>query len=139
MIVGLEREDDPTNDQWDFRRVTAVETDMDAGRTKITFDRPLGSAFPPNSPPEQVPKVYALRLRAALFGHNAPAWNTLPVALRVGEINPNPLRPPSFPGLRRHGRRMGGSATSPNATTIHLDAPYPQVAVGSWIVLDKPK
>ena len=31
-----------------------------------------------------------MRLQASLFGHNAPDWHALPVALRVGETNPNP-------------------------------------------------
>ncbi|MCI0538554.1 MAG: putative baseplate assembly protein [Verrucomicrobiales bacterium] len=141
VIVGLERLDNPTNDNWDFRRIAKVEPDNDAGRTKITFERALGSALPPSLPPAKSPKVYALRLRAALFGHNAPAWNALPIALRVGEINPSTftLEPGAFAGDEfKWAEAPFAEVTGGNSTTIALDAVYSQIAVGGWLVLDKP-
>jgi len=35
--------------------------------------------------------VFAFRQRAALFGHNAPDWKSLPIALRIGEVDPTPI------------------------------------------------
>ncbi len=134
IIVGLERMEDSENDNWEFRRVTKVETDADANRTKISFERPLGSNLPPSLPPQKCPKVYALRLRTALFGHNAPDWKTLPVALRIGEINPQTGR--FNKGAFADGEHKWANHEFPNDQRwIDLDAVYPQIAVGSWIVL----
>ena len=96
LIVGREREQNSTREEWEFRRLTAVEPDPAAGRTLVRWQEPLGSVIPHIEPPQQEPKAYALRLRAALFGHNAPAWSTLPVALRVGELDPNSSPPGGF-------------------------------------------
>ena len=63
--------------------------------TVVTLDEPLaervtvpdGDANPPGK--GQV-TVFRLRRRAAVFGYNAPPYDALPVALRIGEeINPH--------------------------------------------------
>jgi predicted phage baseplate assembly protein len=52
-------------------------SDFDAKRTKITLDLGLGSQVPHVEPARQDPKVYALRLRASLFGASAPDWRSM--------------------------------------------------------------
>lgn len=73
LFVGAEFAADPTSNRWDLRVLSEVQADADAQRTRVAWQEPLGSVSPfvrPASPPT----VYALRQRAAIFGHNAPDW-----------------------------------------------------------------
>ncbi|GAB4563029.1 MAG: hypothetical protein Tsb007_30150 [Rhizobacter sp.] len=73
LFVGAEFTADPTSNRWDLRVLSEVQADADAQRTRVAWQEPLGSVSPfvrPASPPT----VYALRQRAAIFGHNAPDW-----------------------------------------------------------------
>ena len=73
LIVGEERANFLGSEQWDFRLLETVQPDTDANRTLITFQPPLGTAQPNIVEPSQLgTRLYALRLRAPLFGHNAP-------------------------------------------------------------------
>ena len=140
LIVGKECEEDVGSERWEFRRVSAVEPDAGADRTLVRWDVPLGSVIPHVEPPQKEPKVYALRLRAALFGHNAPDWKTLPVTLRIGEPNPDPAGTPSFL-LGAYANRKNTWAKKPfdaGTTIINLDAVYPQITLNSWVVLAGP-
>jgi len=140
LIVGREREQQVGNERWDFRRVTAVEPDPKADRTLVRWQEPLGSVIPHVEPPQQDPKVYALRLRAALFGHNAPAWNTLPIALRIGELDPNSSPPGGFlPGAYADREPSWADAVFEAGTSvINLDAVYPSITLNSWLILARP-
>lgn len=75
LVVGREREGFHGSENWDFRRVQALELfpDADPSRayTRVTLDRELGSSLPEVHPARSEPKVYALRTRANLFAHNA--------------------------------------------------------------------
>lgn len=62
---------DADNDNWDFRLLDHVETDAGNDRTYVSWRRGLGSLQPWSNPAQQ-PQVFALRRRAAIFGHNAP-------------------------------------------------------------------
>jgi len=94
LLIGREREQDPRSENWDFRRVNAVDADFDAKRTKVTLDHGLGSESPHVEPARQDPKVYALRLRANLFGASAPQWRSMSRAFKrdyLGiRIDPDP-------------------------------------------------
>ncbi len=144
LIVGDERQQDPGNENWDFRRVVAVKpvpaADPAAGYTVVELDRPLGSTAPRKEPARQNPRVYALRLRASLFGHNAPDWATLPVSLRVGEMAPKPGGGSEFkPGAYANRQNSWADAPFPAGTqVIYLDGVYSQVTPGSWAVLVTP-
>jgi predicted phage baseplate assembly protein len=105
LLIGRERQQDPGSENWDFRRVKAVDADFDAQRTKVTVDRPLGSHVPHVEPARQNPKVYALRLRASLFGSSAPDWRAMSRIFKL-----------EYLGLRRE---------DPDLTKDVL-APYPQ-------------
>ena len=86
--MGAERAANSRNDKnWEIRRVSAVAPDAESNNcTFVRWGEPLGSRIPRMlNRRADGPKIYALRLRASLFGFNAPAWKTLPVALRVGE------------------------------------------------------
>ncbi|MEN6575303.1 MAG: putative baseplate assembly protein [Phycisphaerales bacterium] len=81
LFVGTEREKNPYAEHWDFRRVTKVEPistgNAETDFTIVTWDRPLGK-LQPHGPVASEARVFALRQRAALFGHNAPEWRSLP-------------------------------------------------------------
>jgi hypothetical protein len=67
-------------------------------------------------------RVYALRVRAPLFGHNAPR--------KVVALEPN--KPPVFEEWSGSDMREPEKQTS----TVHLDAKYEAIAPGSWVVVD---
>ena len=125
LLVGSERVSKPGSERWDVRRVIAVAPDFDADRTLVTWDRGLGS-FDPPSYPAKAPEVYALRLRAGLFGYNA--------------VDPRTLHPEVVEKLK-------GSMTADKSewnftisgNVIHLDNIYPAVQQDGWLVLSKPE
>lgn len=142
LFIGEERKDNPGSENWDFRRVAALETfplpptsGSNAGYTVVTLDRGLGTFAPPVSPAQKKPEVYALRQRAAIFGYNAVDWKALPDLTKFAYL----------------GRGPNGTLTSaekaewplftvfPSAHTLDLDAVYPKiVAGGGWLVLSIP-
>lgn len=71
--------------------------------------------------------VYVFRQRAALFGHNAPDWRAMPKPVKDA-YDPHSQSPDEWPNF----------ALSHNARTIDLDAAYPRIVPGSWIVLIMP-
>ena len=83
LFIGEEREKDPGNENWDFRRVKTVITDPEKDYTVINLDQHLGSTYPYKVPAKN-PKVYALRQRATLFGYNAPDWRTMSDPVKSG-------------------------------------------------------
>jgi predicted phage baseplate assembly protein len=84
--------------------------------------------------------VFALRLRAAPFGHNAPAYGSLSPNLRIGEWirKKDDFNVFQFePGPYKDDWENNTLATSagPQNNWIELDTTYPAIAKGSWIVL----
>ncbi len=65
--------------------------------------------------------VFAFRQRAGVFGHNAPPWNDLPT--------PKPAN--------WEGRTLSDEPGASNRE-IDLDASYPGIVKGSWLVLEDP-
>lgn len=144
LFVGLERavEEGPKSERWDFRRVVSVETDAVTNKTLVQWVEPLGSLIPRVEPGKKDLKVYAMRLQASLFGHNAPDWHALPVALRVGETNPDPAttaKQPFLPGAYAGRDTSWADANFSESTIIiNLDAVYSQIVRNSWIVMTRP-
>jgi hypothetical protein len=101
LFVGTERENDTGSERWDFRRVQSVLLDNAAERTAITLDRGLGT-LSPYVPPAANPKIYALRLRASLFGYNAPDWRVMSDAVKRGYLglgSDDPIPETEWPGF----------------------------------------
>lgn len=72
----------PAKGAWAFSTISAVSEDAAAGRTRLELA----------TPPEQLEagagvELYVLRRRASIFGHNAPAWRTLPESVRSSVPN----------------------------------------------------
>ena len=126
LFVGAEREGFSGSERWDFRRVTKVSSDFDANKTRIEWAEGLGTTSPHLVLPSANPKVYALRVRASLFGFNAPHPLTLSNEVR-----------------RHYGFADGDGSDWTNfftfpGKTIDLDATYPGILVQSWLVLSQP-
>ena len=136
LIVSKKRETDPGSELWDVRRLASVEVDFENDRTLVRWHDPLGSNVPKVESPQGNPTVYALRLRAALFGHNAQPWAALPVSQRFGEYA---LVPPNWTfqtGIYAGRKEDWVEEHFKDETdTINLDAVYGQITVGSWVVL----
>ncbi|MFB3921956.1 MAG: putative baseplate assembly protein [Terriglobia bacterium] len=130
VIVDNERETNPDSARWAFRFLQTVTTNHDQGFTEVTWKDPLPSVLLSSQPAEQYLKVFALRLRTAMFGHNAPAWQTMPVsvkqAYRTGVTDDPTTWGSEWPDFRIQDNQLD------------LDAVYPKIMPGSWVVLTKP-
>lgn len=140
LFVGLERstKEGPKSERWDFRRVSSVETDANAHRTLVRWEEPLGSLIPRVEPGKKDLKIYAMRLQASIFGHNAPDWEALPVALRVGEADPDRSKPVLTGAYANREYSWADALFDPKTKTINLDSLYSQIVRNSWIVLTRP-
>ncbi len=76
LFVGPQFVQDSTSNRWDARVLTRVEPDNANARTRVAWDTPLGSVAPFMQTADP-PSIYALRERAAIFGHNAASWPAL--------------------------------------------------------------
>ncbi len=118
--------------RFQFRRIARIETDPKNDRTVVGWSDKL-TRVPKD------PRVFALRLRASIFGFNAPDWATLPVALRVGEVDPND-RTKVIKGAFADDKNAWADAKFAKDTTqINLDAVYSQLIAESWLVLTSDK
>jgi predicted phage baseplate assembly protein len=140
---------DPANPRWAFRRVKEATADAAAGVTKVTWDDGLAwralSSRDQLGPPGV--RVYVLRQRASLFGYNAPDWRSMSREVRDrytgGDSDKN--LDPDWPGLTLvviEGPHLvigpAPVAVSPAPDHIYLDAVYPDILTGSWLVLSAP-
>nr|MDT0659421.1 putative baseplate assembly protein [Micromonospora sp. DSM 115978] len=120
---------DPVTAGWDLRLLRTVApapaTDVAAPSvTVVTWDETLSRDYTD-------PLVHALRIRAALFGHNAPDWRTLPDEVRRRyTTDPDELAGPVWPGFEPLAGR-----TQPR---VDLAEQYPELGAGSWLVLRQP-
>lgn len=94
--------------------------------------------------PQQL-EVFALRVRASLFGHNAPKWNSLPIGLTDGEwivdkrkTDGTPInykwKKPIYPKDWDNPPIDLGDYAKNNK--IILDSTYPSIIKDNWLVLE---
>jgi predicted phage baseplate assembly protein len=97
-------------------------------------------------------EVYAFRLRAAIFGHNAPDWRTMPDVVRksyAATVAPDAAS--TFDQAAFDAARFAVDETSPEwpgfsltdaddgqDAVLELDAAYPAILPGSWLLLRAP-
>jgi predicted phage baseplate assembly protein len=137
LVVGDERLLDPKSNRFDVRRVKAVTAvppstptaDLAAGFTIVELDRGLGQSDPKRKPATANPKVYALRQRAALFGANAPDWLAMSAALQEQYGGKDKAK--QWP----HFNVAYADPVPPVVDELYLDAVYPSISTGSWLVL----
>lgn len=135
LFVDADFLDDPegARDRWDFRILSAVIADAVNDRTRIEWLRGLGS-INPRMDPAAAPRLFALRKRAAAFGHNAPMWASMPKVFKD-----------QYPGGKPGGTyttdwpNFNASARAPGTTVAYLDldAVVPEAAAGSLAVVAK--
>lgn len=131
LIVGQERMDAPDDERWDVRVLATVEADTDHDRTRVAWAEGLGSVSPPTAPAARGARVFALRQRAALFGHNAPDPNLM----NTGEgSNLDELLAKDGSSLKEPWE-WASFRLDPAAGAIDLDVAYPKVVAGSWVAL----
>lgn len=119
LFVGSERDvaspGSTAEQRWDIRVLQTADPDPDLKITKITWFDGLSSTGSAASPTQT---VYALRQRAAMFGHNAPDPLIVKPAMAAANGNWKNFDPPD--------------------KRIDLDAVYPRLLPGSWVVLVRP-
>lgn len=99
--------------------------------------------------------VYAFRLRAGVFGHNAPKWDSLPGNQRYGEYIQSKVNDakgdlyvaPAYPATWEERTldadaepstsptRKGAHALDYDRRYVYLDTTYPTVVAGGWVLL----
>ena len=136
VLVGEPR----VGEHWDFRILQTVTPDHKKNRTRISWRTGLGHwTGAPGSEvltvePASDPNLFVFRQRAALFGYNAPQWAAMPLPIRKA-YNNTETDPPNvnhdWPA-NKFRIRQG------NDLDINLDAVYPEILKGSWVVLKKP-
>ncbi|MEM9293222.1 MAG: kelch repeat-containing protein [Acidobacteriota bacterium] len=100
-------------------------------RTFVRWDGALGFSFfwiPPEGQNLPEVEVYALRESASLFGYDVPPWSSQPWEVKVANTPPGfvPQDFDDWPGLEL------------DLDQIDLDAEYPSVISGGWMVLERP-
>lgn len=102
-----------------LRRVQCVVKDDPNARTKVTFE-PLD--FEPTDVVVSAPGGWAMRAKAAPFGHNAPK-------------RPDPAAPAD---LTKSQEWWLDDAETDDPALLTLDAVYDGIGQGSWVVVDRP-
>jgi hypothetical protein len=102
------------NKQWAMRRLAAVMPDDAAARTRVDLEANDYGPLPISA----ADGVFALRARAAPFGHNAP-------------LKPPPDKPADIENATEW------ELSEPDKRALSLDAAHDQLAVGSWIVIER--
>ncbi len=135
LFVGPEFEAQPTSDNhWDFRLLSAVEPDPANDRTHVRWGRPLGS-LAPRSSPSASPRVFALRKRAAVFGHNAPMWAAMNDSFQRGySAAQGDALGNNWPAFTIS---PSGFAASSSGGFVDLDGLQPDATPGGYAVLAK--
>jgi hypothetical protein len=138
-FIGKGRLGDSAADDWKARRVVAVEPNPDAGLTRVAWATKLVLPAGYDLGPEMTDvRVVAFRLRAALFGHNAPDWKAMPGTVQTAytaAAGPGATTG-EWPGLtlKKVGR---GKAENP-PSQIFLDTVYPTLVAGGYALLSAP-
>jgi len=87
--------------------------------------------------------AYAMRAKAALFGHNAPRWDSLPATQRYTQLvynyadpaKPVPVYvPPAYPVDWDNAEPNLGYWQS--STEVDLDNVYPALVAGKWVYFE---
>ena len=80
-------------------------------------------------------RVFAFRVKASLFGYNAPDWNALPDSIR-NRYDPAIPQPPCQ--NTPPSKLPDWPFTPPPPNQLDLDSVYKGVVPGSWVVVTRP-
>lgn len=124
LFLSAEREQGDLDGDWTLRFVDTVAPLPGGGPTRVTWREPVSGE----------PRVYALRQRAAVFGHNAPDWRSMPLDLQLAYLGVTKI-PSGGVGLQWPKFTLPAPAAP---TSVDLDAVYPAATEGGWAVLVGP-
>jgi hypothetical protein len=114
------------------QQVFAPESDT-APRLLATFKPTIAStlykAWGAIQTPASPIQVFAMRVKAALFGNNAPLQVTYSTVPQPGDPPPPPVTTPSYSEW----------AVNEQDTQVDLDSSYPKIAPNSWLVVQTTK
>jgi hypothetical protein len=139
LFAGDEFLADRSSNRWDFRILDRVVADTAQDRTFVSWRRGLGSVSPFQDPPDQ-PVAYALRRRASVYGHNAPAWGSMPEDFRTDYENTFPrdvTGPVILLSIIFEREDWPRFVISPVPGSVDLDAVYSEIVPNSFVVLAK--
>ena len=125
LVVRDEPLDDGTSRGWDVRVVRAVEPDDQRGSTRVSWLQGLEHIAASEGLSAHA-AVFVFRVRAAVFGHNAPDPNLLSLT----GTNLGALMDVPEDGSPRQWKHFGLSGES-----IDLDQAYPAIVPDSWVLL----
>jgi hypothetical protein len=118
---------------WATHRLSTVREDLDANITRVAWKEEASSSGTlVLGPQTEALRVFALRVRASLFGHNAPDWTAMPTEVQTAYGGAGGADWPHIT-LEKVGAR-GGT----NKNQVFLDGVYPDIVTGSWAVLRAP-
>ncbi len=115
-------------------QLTSVQVDRTAGTTTVTWSEPDGTTFDRST---RDVSLYALRVKAGVFGNKAPAWNALPATL-TGTVNQvdGPYKDRNWDDPGNAASRLPGGR---QVFLVFLDAVYDEVRgtpqTPGWAVL----
>jgi hypothetical protein len=127
LILGSGYLSNTNADHWALRILDNVELQAEQDRTRVTWKEPLPSSFVAEDLSAQ---VWALRKRASIYGHNAPSWAGMSTEFKTGYqavFGNSPYEWPKFVISPIGATTTGG--------WIDLDLSYPDVTLGSYVVL----
>jgi hypothetical protein len=134
LILGVDREQwSPSaspNEQWDVVVLNQVNVDTRRNLTYVAWDQRLTHVTGDGTSGTDwsSAKIYALRKKAALFGHNAPDPNLFVNANTNGPTFPSLIDSTTIPWTWKNFQ-------IPSSSEIDLDTAYPKIAAGSWFAL----
>jgi hypothetical protein len=118
---------------WATHRLTAVREAQDENVTRIEWKEEIGwHGTLVLGPQTEELQVFALRLRASLFGHNAPDWTAMPSEVQTAYGGAGGA---DWPNLTLAKVGAGGGT---NGNRIFLDGVHPEIVNGSWVVVRAP-
>ena len=138
LLVDEEREANSGSDRWAFRILQTVEPHPEEDYTLVTWGMGVAEALRTGKA-----KVFAFRQRAALFGHNAPDWHTMPHIVRRSYLRlAAAAAPPSRVAYNEENPATWGDDWPPelfkvrtaDERTIDLDAAYAKILPDTWLV-----
>lgn len=131
LLLGTARETNASSTHWELRTVATVTPDAEKGRTRVVFT--AAGSSPGGVTGQVVPgggRVLAMRHRAAVFGHNAPDWLTMPKEVQDRYRSAYaPNGPATLTQWPAFDVALDGSGY------LLLDTVYPRILARSWMLL----
>ncbi len=126
LIVGKARADSPSGTAWELGTVKSTQANDAKNHTQVALKDKLTNTYTSG---DGYPKVFALRLRASLFGYNAPDWNIMSDEIQENYGGTGYASLTEWPEFE---------IQDPGDGKVHLDAYYPKILIDSWVVLSTP-